>query len=155
MQRENTQVQTIQRLSTQGQIRPERNTLELNAQREHKEEQSADVTTEKNTQGLNKIGQIIKVNTEKQNARAKHTSTKFQFTKKEHRRTEYARTDHNRTIYANTECTRTGQKIIDHPTGQGNNEQSFSTVYATPHKSVIMNSPVPYHSTSTTLPKAG
>ncbi|CAG4996727.1 unnamed protein product [Parnassius apollo] len=45
------------------------------------------------------------------------------------------------------------KKIIDHPTGQGNNEQSFSTVYATPHKSVITNSPVSYHSTSTTLPK--
>ncbi|CAG4979759.1 unnamed protein product [Parnassius apollo] len=38
------------RLSTQGQIRPEQNTQELNAQREHKEEQSAEVTTEKNTQ---------------------------------------------------------------------------------------------------------
>ncbi|CAG4946457.1 unnamed protein product [Parnassius apollo] len=98
------------RLSTQGQIRPEQNTQELNAQREHKEEQSAEVTTEKNTQVLNKVGQIIKVNTEKQNARAKHTSTKFQCTKKEHRRTECARTDHNRTEYANTECTRTGQK---------------------------------------------
>ncbi|CAG5042203.1 unnamed protein product [Parnassius apollo] len=74
MQRNNTQVQTIQRLSTQGQIRPEQNTQELNAKREHKEEQSAEVqiTTENNTQGLNEIRQNIKVNTDKQNA-----STKF------------------------------------------------------------------------------
>ncbi|CAG4948337.1 unnamed protein product [Parnassius apollo] len=77
MQRDNAEVQTIQRLSAQGQITPKQNTQELNAQREHKEEQSAEVATEKNTQGLNEIGQIIKVNTEKQNERETHTSTKF------------------------------------------------------------------------------